>query len=93
MTTKTTSTTNNAGVPPVPPEAHQRAERGTTVRELLKLLAKLILLATGIVVLAFWINPVLGTITAFFVCFTWLFIAPVMAGRLLAALMLSRRKS
>ena len=25
MTTKTTSTTNDAGVPPAPPEAHQRA--------------------------------------------------------------------
>jgi hypothetical protein len=25
MTTKTTNTNNNAGVPPAPPEAHQRA--------------------------------------------------------------------
>lgn len=93
MTTKTTSTTNNAGVPPVPPEAHQRAEGETTVRELLKLLVMQILLATGIVVLAFWIDPVLGSITALFVCFAWLFIAPVMAGWMLAALMRSRRKS
>jgi hypothetical protein len=31
MTTKTTSTTNDAGVPPAPPEAHQRAVSRLTV--------------------------------------------------------------
>lgn len=31
MTTKTTSTTNDAGVPPAPPEAHQRAGSGIRI--------------------------------------------------------------
>lgn len=78
MTTKTTSTS-------IP--AHQRTG-GETVRELFKTLVGLMLLAAGLVALAFWINPILGTITAFFVGFTWLFIAPVLAGRMVAALII-----
>lgn len=65
---------------------------GTTVKDLLKVLVGLILMAIGIVVFAFWINPILGTITAFFVCFAWLFIAPPLAVQMVVALLLARRQ-
>ncbi len=38
MTTKTTSTTNDAGVPPAPPEAHQRAGRQGSNQDAVRML-------------------------------------------------------
>jgi hypothetical protein len=66
---------------------------GATVRTLLKVFVGL-LLWTGLLVAAtFWINPVLGTITAIFAAFVWTFgIAPRLAGQMVAALILYFRE-
>lgn len=66
---------------------------GATVKGLLKVLVGLLLWTGAIVALAFWINPVLGTITALFVAFVWtFFIAPRLAGQMVAALVLYFRE-
>lgn len=66
---------------------------GATVKGLLKVFVGLLLWTGAIVAAAFWINPVLGTITALFAAFVWtFFIAPRLAGQMVAALILYFRQ-
>ena len=92
MATKTTDTSNSAGSPPAFSEAHPRVG-WSKVLELLKVLLGLLLWTALLVAGAFWISPILGTITAFFAAFVWaFFIAPRLAGQMVAALIVRSRE-
>lgn len=66
---------------------------GTTVVDLLKAFILLALGTCAIVALAWWISPILGSITSMFLIFVWTFgVAPAFAGRMLAALIIFFRQ-
>jgi hypothetical protein len=66
---------------------------GSKVMDLLKVLVGLLIWTGLIVAAAFWISPVLGSITALFAAFVWtFFIAPRLAGQMVAALIIYFRE-
>lgn len=61
----------------------------TMIVDLLKAFVLLALGTLAIIYLAWWISPILGSITAMFCIFVWLFgVAPQFAGRMIAALII-----
>lgn len=66
---------------------------GTMIVDLLKAFVLLALGTSIIVVLTWWINPILGSITTMFCIFVWVFgAAPQFFGRMLAALIIYFRQ-
>lgn len=66
---------------------------GAMVVELLNVFAWLALGTGAIAALAWWISPILGSITSMFLIFVWTFgVAPILAGRMVAALIIYFRE-